>query len=249
MSKSDRISALWAPKLKRALFKFGLMVSTTPSAYAAMPTASLPIEPATSDKEFYSEPAPSPATGPVSRRSDTNTESESPTAAMERSVSQSSGIDGVDGYGVSLRLSMIKEGFGAQLKLMEYPRSWLAITQTFRYFKTDETDRLYAQRQGFLIGVDMHPWRKKFVSPFLNSQVGWEKFYREDGLATLDSAVVEASAGLELRLGRMASVVGQWTETYYPGLKEPLFQPLRSNEDPKRHAVAEVLFNLKWESN
>lgn len=245
MSKSDRISTLWASNPLLALLTIGSIFVTLPTAYAAMPTASLPIEPATSDQELYSEPAPSTPSSRLTRRSD----SESPTAAMERSVSQSSGVDDVDGYGVSLRLSMIKEGFGAQLKLMEYPRSWLAMTQTFRYFKTDETDRLYVQRQGFLIGADLHPWRKKFVSPFLNSQVGWEKFYREDGLATLDSVVLEASAGLELRLGRMASVVGQWTESYYPGLKEPLFQPLKDKEDPKRHAVAEVLFNLKWESN
>lgn len=217
-----------------------------PIVYAAMPTAGLPIEPATSDQELYSEPAPS---GRVTKRSDLDSPSESPTAAMERSVSHSSGIDDVDGYGAAVRLSMIKDGFGAQLKLMEYPRSWLAMTQTFRYFQTDETDRLYTQRQGFLIGADMHPWRKKFVSPFFNSQVGWEKFYRENGLGAVNSSVLEASAGLELRLGRMASVVGQWTESYYPGLKDQMFAPLRADADPKRHAVAEVLFNLKWESN
>lgn len=211
-----------------------------------MPAASLPIEPATNDHEFYSEPAP---TGRVTKRSVPDSDFESPTAAMEKSVSRSSGIDDVDGYGVALRLSMIKEGFGAQLKLMEYPRSWLAMTQTFRYFKTDETDRLYTQRQGFLIGVDMQPWRKKFVSPFFNTQVGWEKFYRENGLGTADSSVLEASAGLELRLGRMASVVGQWTESYYPGLREAMFEPVKSKDEAKRHAVAEVLFNLKWESN
>lgn len=229
-------------KLTRSIMNLALASLCYETAEAAMPTAKIPIEPATSDKEFYSDQ-------PTPTHASRTTETQSPGPSFERSTPSSSGVGEAGDFGAALRLSMIKDGFGAQIKLMEYPQSWLAITQTFRYFKNDESDRLHRQRQGFLVGFDMHPWRKSFVSPFLNSQAGWEKFYRDDDLKTLDSFVVEASAGLELRLGRLASVVGQWTESYYPGLKEQVFLPLKSNTDPKHHASAEVLFNLKWETN
>jgi hypothetical protein len=229
-------------KISRSIINLALTSLSIETAQAAMPPAKVPIEPAMSDKEFYSDE-------PASTHASRTTETQSAGPSFLRSAPSSSGVGEAGDFGAALRLSMIKDGFGAQIKLMEYPRSWLALTQTFRYFKNDESDRLHRQRQGFLLGIDMHPWRKSFVSPFLNSQVGWERFYRDEDLSTLDSFVAEASAGLELRLGRLASVVGQWTESYYPGLKEQVFLPQKSNADPKRHATAEVLFNLKWETN
>jgi len=228
-------------KLRSLVFFLGLGAVPFHAVFAAMPTAGLPFEPATSDNDLYNDP-------PADSQASDAPMSQGSLEVLERSKSNESGFGIGDDFGATLRLSLIKEGFGAQIKIVEYPRPWLALTQTFRYFKNDEEERLFNQRQGFLLGMDAQPWRKRFVSPFLNSQVGWEKFQRDLDRQSVDSPVVEASAGLELRLGRLASVVGQWTEAYYPGLEEPVFLPLRANGDPKRRAVAEVLFNLKWES-
>ncbi len=224
-------------KLARYILCFLFTIASFPLAHAAMPTAGLPIEPASGDADLYSEGS-SPKYAAY--------EEPQSSGALEKSSASSSSFSEIEDFGMMFRFSMARDGFGAQLKFMEYARSWLAMTQTFRYYKNDETARLFRQSQGFLLGADMHPWRKKIISPFLNLQGGWEKFYREDAL-TLDSFVVEASSGLELRLGRMVSLIGQWTESYYPGLDEPVFLPTGSNKDPKRRAVAEVMFNLKWE--
>ncbi|MBC7659075.1 MAG: hypothetical protein H7249_05140 [Chitinophagaceae bacterium] len=231
---------------------------TLPTAYAAMPRASLPIEPATNDADLDQDvPAPTPkGTSRGARAARTHAsltdpvdESATPQPSRFEKRSPQTSYEGESGeLGAAVRLSMIKDGFGAQIKFLQYPRSWLAITQTLRYFTNDESGRLYAQRRGISAGVDLHPWRKKFVSPFFNSQLGWEKFDRDLG-PSLSSAALEASTGLELRLGRLVSVVGQWTETYYPELKEQVFTPLREGADPTRHGTAEILFNLKWQGS
>ncbi len=244
ISSYARTKGLAVPKSMKYTRLFSiicLILFPVRSVFAAMPTAGLPIEPATSDEELYNEATRGPLIPDAA-------ESNKSGDTIEQSKSFESGKDSGVAFGATLRLSMMKDGFGAQTKVFEYAQTWLALTQTLRYFKNDEAAALYRQRHGFLLGFDLQPWRKKFISPFISAQMGWEKFYRDENRVALDSFVIESSVGLELKLGRLASVVGQWTESFYPGLDESVFLPLPANGDPKRHAVAEVLFNLKWES-
>ncbi len=230
-----------------------MSIFIVPKAQGAMPTAGLPIEPASSLKDIESD---APADLHEERARSRRTSSLNPNdgtgtvAPSERTARASSPRSEGDGdFGAAIRLSMIRDGFGAQIKLLEYPVSWLAITQTARYFQNDQVERLHKQRQGYLIGFDLHPWRHAFISPFLNMQAGYEKFYRYDDQRTLDSSVGEASAGLELRLGHLASISGQWTEAYYPSLREAMFTGEENARNPRHHAIAEILFNLKWETS
>ncbi|RZA21925.1 MAG: hypothetical protein EOP10_16065 [Proteobacteria bacterium] len=216
-------------------------------AMAAMPAASLPLEPASSDQEVLSS-----ASDPVDGRSGRVAiapETHVTQPAFEQRQSRSLSTEpGSGDFSAQVRVSLVQDGFGAQLKLVQYPRAWLGITETFRYIKNEEDSRAYFLRRGFLVGVDLQPYRSSFVSPFLNAQLGWENFERPEGRGDVNSPVTEASAGLELRLTRFASVVGQWTEAYYANMDDNLFYP-NEKKDPKRHAAAEILFNLKWERN
>lgn len=236
-------------------------------SYAFVPPASLPIEPASPDEEVIQdgepveidierpEPLPPaqlykklPADGGP-RRASAASELGVPAPATERRASRTilSSEPGEGDFSAQARMGMSASGFAGHIKLVQYPRSWLGITETFRYFKNEEDDRAFHNRRGFLIGIEVHPWRNSFISPFLDTQLGWESFERvRDNKA--QSIVVEAAAGLELRLTHFATLVAQWTEAYYPDLKEQLFYPEQTDKDPRRYAAGEVLFNLKWET-
>lgn len=171
-------------------------------------------------------------------------------SGMEKSAprySLSPAEPGAGDFSAQARMSLNVNGFGGNLKLVQYPKSWLGVTETARYFKNEDEDRAFLNRRGVLVGIELHPYRSAFISPFLDLQGGGEFFEREGEFDDVKSAVVEAAAGVELRLTHFASIVAQWTEAYYPGLKDQLFFPSKKNKDPKRFQTAEVLFNLKWE--
>lgn len=213
-----------------------------PAALASMPTASLPIEPASSDRDLFSdhqdggESASSPAQGSSGSASMTQT------ARAGRSYAATD-------FGTQLRMKMSKDGFGAQLKGIQYTSSWLGVTESLRYFSNEGDAHLFKKRYGFLLGMEAQVWRGRFLSPFVTVQGGWERFTRDEALEPLDSYMGEASAGLEMSLGRYASLAAQWTEAYYMDLKEPVFaeqKDAKSKSDLRRHATAEVFFNLRW---
>jgi hypothetical protein len=147
-------------------------------------------------------------------------------------------------------MQMGKDGFGAQLKGIQYTSSWLGVTESLRYFGNDADDRLYNKRYSLLLGIEAHPWRQLLISPFFTAQAGWERFTREEPLPAIDSYMGEAAAGLEMSLGRFASLAAQWTEDYYADLNEPMFVEQKKAGDAtknyRRHALAEVFFNLRW---
>lgn len=229
-----------------------------------MPPASLPLDPASPDEEVVHQgesveidierPEPKPSSAArrslrVSRESKAGA-SEAPAPAIERraSPSLSSSEAGAGDFSAQARLSMHAYGFGGQLKLVQYPRAWLGTSETFRYFKNEDPNRGFLNRRGVLVGLELNPWRNAFIAPFIDTQVGWELFEREGEQNNAQSIVMEAVAGAELRLTHFASLIVQWSEAYYPGLKDQLFFPEQTNKDPSRHASAEVLFNLKWET-
>lgn len=154
---------------------------------------------------------------------------------------------GAGDFSAQARMSLNADGFGGVLKLVQYPYSWLGVTETFRYFKTEDEEALYLDRRGVLVGMELHPWRSVFISPFVDLQGGWEMIERKQKLDDVKSAVFEAAAGIELRLTNFASIVAQWTEAYYPGLKEQILIPGDRRKNPRHYQTAEVLFNLKWE--
>lgn len=146
-------------------------------------------------------------------------------------------------------MAMSKDGFGAQLKGIQYTSGWLGITESLRYFGNEADDRLYEKRYAFLLGLEAQAWRRRLLSPFVTAQAGWERFLRERPLDAIDSFMGEVSAGLEMSLGHYASLTAQWTENYYADLKEPVFieqKNAKSRKDLQRHAAAEVFFNLRW---
>lgn len=153
---------------------------------------------------------------------------------------------GAGDFSLQARMALSSQGFGGVLKLVQYPKSWLGVTETFRYFKNEDEDRLFINRKGVLVGVEVHPYRSVFISPFLDIQGGWEMFERPETFDDEKSPVFEGALGLELRLTSFATLVGQWTEAYYPDLKTQMFFP-GEKKDPKRYQTAEVLFNIKWE--
>lgn len=211
-----------------------------PAALASMPTASLPIEPASSDRDLFSDHQD----GGQSAGSEASGASPSltQTARAGRSYAATD-------FGTQLRMKMSKDGFGAQLKGIQYSSSWLGVTESLRYFSNEGDAQLFKKRYGFLLGVEAQAWRGRFLAPFVTVQAGWERFTRDEELEPLDSYMGEASAGLEMSLGRYASLAAQWTEAYYADLKEPVFveqKNAKSKSDLRRHATAEVFFNLRW---
>jgi hypothetical protein len=227
------------------IFPILLEFAAMPVALASMPTAALPIEPASSDKDLFGSEVRSGTPAPVAAAPLRKPSSASPASGPVLHATQPSGFAE---FGTVLRMQMSKDGFGAQLKGLQYASSWLGVSETLRYFGNEGDERLFNKRYGFLLGIEVHPWKQLLVSPFVTLQAGWERFTRENPAPTIDSYMAEATAGLEMALGRYASLSAQWTEDYYADVDEALFvdQKGQSGKDVRRHALAEVFFNLRW---
>jgi len=200
-------------------------------ARKAMPTAMLPIEPASPDPDVLDEQK-SDATE-VMRR--------------EQSVARTRPHHVGEGREASVRggLLMTQSGFGAQLRFLEYSSPWLAVSQSLRYQTQEEEGALFATQYGLMLGVEAHPWRQSRFSPLLSLQAGGDRYRRGLDQDDLDLFGLEAAAGLELKLARAASFLFQWTELYYPGLKEQLF--IDQKPGTRYAGSFQVFFNLKWE--
>ncbi len=195
-----------------------------------MPTASLPIEPFSGEEEVLRDSPPPP----------------SEKVTMNRPLVEMAPRSEVHDVAAALRVQMTQDGFGAQLRLLEFSQSWLAISQSLRYFTQDGAERLYERRYGLLLGLEVHPWRKARLSPFLTLQAGGERFVREPVAPDLDLFVGEAAAGLELQLNRLASFSLQWVGSYYNGLNEIVFADQKKPQP--MHASLEVFFTMDWET-
>lgn len=201
------------------------------------PTASLPIEPASSDSEFLGteqienqarpETLVNPASPPVRRRS------EQGSGARELAVQGA--------------LLMTRAGFGAQFRFLEFALPWAAVTETIRYFGSDGEESLFKKNYGLMLGLEIHPWRNVRVSPLLNLQAGADHFERTTEPQSISLFGAEAALGVELKLARAASFLFQWVETYYPDLKEPLYAQQKIGD--KRSGSFQVFFNLRVTSN
>lgn len=200
-------------------------------ARKAMPTAMLPIEPASPDPEVLDEENADPE--PIESSEQPAFRSRLHRAGAGREASVRGG------------LLMARDGFGAQLRVLEYTSPWLAISQSLRYQSQEQEDALFATQYGLMLGLEAHPWRGARFSPILSLQAGGDRYRRGWELDELDLFGFEAAAGLELKLARAASFLFQWTELYYPGLKEQLF----INQKPQTQYAGsfQVFFNLKWE--
>jgi hypothetical protein len=196
------------------------------------PTASLPIEPASQDPEFASGP-----------QADI-TEFEQFRGASE-TKSPITNSPGRTGFVTQLGLQMIREGFGSQLRLLQYAKPWMAVSENFRYRSQDSESALFRKQFGLLLGLELHPLRQSKLSPFLRLEAGGDRFIRGDDQSSLNLFGLEAHAGFELSLIRLASFVFQWTETYYPELKERLFVEQRSNLAYRGHFQVVVNFKLE----
>jgi hypothetical protein len=191
------------------------------------PTAHVPIEPFSSDAEILG----------TAEESKIETYQEARVRARDTPTDSS--------FGLQLRVQMTQEGFGGQFRLLQYARSWLAVTQTLRYFGNEQEIHAFDRRYGALLGAEWHPWRRARLSPFAGVQAGWERFERAEILGDLNLFAGEVHAGIELELNRFSSFAVQWVETTYLGLEEPLYKD-QKRDDP-RHAIVEVHFSMHWE--
>jgi hypothetical protein len=219
-------------RLSQGLMAFSLILGAEGifgQARKTMPTAMLPIEPASPDREIL-EDQKGPVT-PMEKRESTLTRT--PVALGDPKASVRGG------------LLMSRDGFGAQLRFLEYASPWLAVVQSLRYQAQDDENALFATQYGLMLGLEAHPWRQARLSPVLSLEAGGDRYRRGLDQEDLDLFGFVAAAGLELRLARAASFLFQWTELYYPGLKEKLFVDQKPGT---RYAGSfQVFFNLKWE--
>lgn len=193
----------------------------------AMPTASLPIEPASDDPELMD-----------TQITETPKVERGPSSVLRVST-------GTPNFATQAGLLMSRDGFGAQLRFMEYSAPWLAVTQSLRFQSQEKEDALYEKRYGLMLGVAMHPWQKARLSPVFSLEAGGDRYLRGWAEDELNLFGLEASAGLELKLARAVSFLFQWTEVWYPGLKERLF----IDQKPKTAYAGtfQVFFNVRLE--
>lgn len=201
-------------------------------AKKAMPTASIPIEPFSEDEEIF------PETAALNEPEESEASAEPVVATATRSGSHD--------VAAAIRVQMTQEGFGGQLRLLEFSRPWLAVSQTLRYFAPDGEGELYIRRYGLMLGLELHPWRKARLSPFVTLQAGAERFQREPLAEDRDLFTADAAAGLELQLNRLASFSIQWLGSYYGDVRERLFKD--QARPGSTHARLEVFFNMDWET-
>jgi hypothetical protein len=200
-------------------------------ARKAMPTAMLPIEPASPDHNVLNEQKSDAAA--VMRREQAVSRSRTQYAGEGREASVHGG------------LLMTQSGFGAQLRFLEYSSPWLAISQALRYQTQEEAGALFATQYGLMLGLQVHPWRQSRFSPVLSLEAGGDRYRRGLEQDDLDLFGFEAAIGLELKLARAASFLFQWTELYYPGLQEQLF--IDQKPGTRYAGSFQVFFNLKWQ--
>ncbi len=200
------------------------------------PAAQIPIEPFSADTEVLDR---SDHVG--AKLDESSSEQNLPRPAFEKTA-----VTG-DELALALRVQMAREGFGGQLRLVEYTSPWFGLSQTLRYFDNEASDRLYEQRYGFYMGLALQPWRMARLSPFATLEGGWDRYVRdEQGGKNLDLLTAELAGGLKLRMNRVSSFALQWTEVFYPRLEAPLY-PQQSSRNP-RHASVEVFLNMNWET-
>ncbi len=197
------------------------------------PTASLPIEPASADHDILEDKSMEP-TGMESR-------------AIGQVKARPQRSQEASEIAAQAALLMTRDGFGAQLHVLEYTQPWLAMSQSLRFEKQEQSaNALYESRYGLMLGLELHPWRSARFSPVLNLRAGGDRFLRGWQKSALDLFGFEAAAGLELKLARAASFLFQWSEVYYPDLDEQLFTDQKLGQ---RYAGSfQVFFNLRWES-
>jgi hypothetical protein len=222
-------------RLSQGLLALGLAMASGPvwgRASSSTPMARLPLEPAAPDPEVLDQGEPTAVTAPLEKRDTGAARGFAPQAA---------------GHEASLRggLLMSRDGFGAQLRFLEYAQPWLALTQSLRYQAQDDEEALFASQYGLMLGLEAHPWRQQRLSPILSVQAGGDRYRRGWNQDDIDLFGIEAAAGLELKLARAASFLFQWTELYYPGLKEQLF--VEQKPGVQYAGRFQVFFNLQWE--
>jgi|GEM_PF-6242004 len=197
-----------------------------------MPTASLPLEPATQDLGEAEDQQTVPP--PVELK-----ESRSNRGRVGRAEKGSE-------VGANASLLMTQDGFGAQFRFLQYAQPWMAVSQSLRYKSSGNPEALYQSKYGLMLGLDLHPWKEARLSPIFTMQGGGDRFRRGLEQDDLNLFGLEAAAGLELKLARAASFLFQWSEVYYPGLKEQLFTDQKIGE--KYAGSFQVFFKLRWEA-
>lgn len=217
------------------------LAASRPARSAASPTAQLPIEPFSTDREVLEEGS--------SPRADLGHKNEvrgvrSSAEGLEISAAQTT----ADELQLALRVQMSQAGFGAQLRLAEFLRPWYSFNQTLRYFQNEEAERLFERNYGFYVGMAVQPWRTARLAPFVSLEGGWERFEFEalspQGQQK-DLFTAEAAAGLSLRLNRLTSFALQWSEGFFPGVKTALYP---EQKEANRHSTVAVFLNMQWET-
>jgi hypothetical protein len=221
-------------RMSQGLLAFSLILGAEggqAQARKTVPTAMLPIEPASPDPEILDDQKGSVI--PVEKRESTPARARTPLVSGDPEVSVRGG------------LLMSRDGFGAQLRFLEHASPWLAVVQSLRYQAQEDENAFFATQYGLMLGLEAHPWRQARLSPVMSLEAGGDRYRRSWNQEDLDLFGFAAAAGLELRLARAASFLFQWTELYYPGLKEELFVDQKPGT---RYAGSfQVFFNLKWE--
>ncbi len=199
----------------------------------AMPTAQLPFEPFTPDDEvmddaFTPDVLPKMAAKPL------------------RAPAPPADLPALGDMGLYAQVTMKPKGFAGSVWAAEYPLPWLSILQSLRFNDNRDDMMVYAQKASLNLGAELHPFRKAVVSPYLLLEGGGERFQKDEMSEPLDLFRLAAFVGLEWRLGRYMSVVGQWVSTFYPDLEETIY--VDDKEPRKRFDHAELALNIMWET-
>lgn len=216
------------------------VAAAKPARPQSSPTAQLPIEPFSPDKEVLEEGGTAPHGRLAAGQSPA-----SPEASFEKGALN----EGDNALQLALRVQMSREGFGGQLRLAEFTRPWLSLSQSLRYFDNKDEERLFERSYGFYVGLGLQPWRLARLAPFASLETGWGRFEEEVGLGARENRdlfTAEAAAGLNLRLNRLSSFSLQWIESFFPGNKRALYP--EQEKTATRYASVAVFFNMHWES-